>query len=252
MKKILCLLLAVCLLTALNACGKKQDTQTEAAVEESTEAVTEPAQDTPAETEAETPAGEAEPVTEEAEVPAEEDGQNPVMNFVGPYASGRAHAMVEAEGSDRAKITIEWGDSANALVRWVMSGTLDPDTLTVEYYNCVRSYVTYKEDGSVESETAEYENGTGTIIFDGGSSFTWKGNQSEQENLVFAWAFETEDAGQSASTMTVYTADGTPVEVTEDSDGTWLTADQVRYYLGEDGVLRARGAEDLHLEKPAA
>ena len=250
MKKILCLLLALCLLTALNACGKKQEAQPETEVP--AEETAEPAQDTPAETEAEPPVDVAEPVPEEAEAPAEEDGQNPVMNFIGPYVSGRAHAMVEAEGSDRAKITIEWGDSANSLARWVMSGTLDLDTLTVEYYNCVRSYVTYKEDGSVESETAEYENGTGTITFDGGSSFTWKGNQSEQEDLVFEWSFEPEDAEQSESTTTVYTAAGTPVEVTEDSDGTWLTADQVRYYLGEDGVLRARGAEDLYLEKPAA
>ena len=81
------------------------------------------------------------------------DGQNPVMNWVGEYAAGRAHALVECQGSDEARITIEWGDSAWSLGRWIMSGRLDEDTQTVEYSDCVYSYVVYTDEGELESET---------------------------------------------------------------------------------------------------
>ncbi len=124
------------------------------------------------------------------EFTAEEDGQNPVMNVIGPYASGRARAMVEADGMENARISIEWGASAWELAKWVMSGRFDPETMTVSYTDCVKSILVYKEDGSLESETIEYENGTGTIVFDGENSFTWKGDQSEQEDLVFEWSWE--------------------------------------------------------------
>ena len=54
----------------------------------------------------------------------------------------------------------------------------------------------------------------------------------------------------SKKTMTVYHGDGSDETVTEDSDGTWLTAGGKRYYLGDDGILRARGEEDLYVNNP--
>ena len=79
MKKVLSLLLALTMIFALAACAAK----------------TEPS------------GSEAEP----AETPAE-DGQNPVMNFVGNYACDRASILVEADGADGAKISVQWGSSA--------------------------------------------------------------------------------------------------------------------------------------------
>ena len=125
----------------------------------------------------------------QASVAAEEDGQNPVMNFIGEYAADRAHALVEAEGAENAKITIEWGDSAWSLARWVMSGKFDEATLTVRYDNCVKTFVTYGDDGELVSEETEYEAGTGAIVFGEGLSFTWKGDQDALEDLVFEWSF---------------------------------------------------------------
>lgn len=121
-----------------------------------------------------------------------DDGQNPVMNVIGPYVSDRARAQVECLGDDSAKITIEWSGSAWDLARWVMSGRFDTETLTVEYTDCVKTIVTYADDGSVVSEEVEYENGTGRVVFDGESGFTWKGDQSEQEDLVFEWSWDPE------------------------------------------------------------
>ena len=116
------------------------------------------------------------------------DGQNPVMNFIGSYVSGRAGALIEPEGTDSARITIEWGSSAWELGRWVMSGRFDQDSMSVAYSNCVMTNVTYNEDGSVDSETTEYEDGTGRIIFGEDLTFTWHDDQSDREDMIFEWS----------------------------------------------------------------
>ncbi len=125
----------------------------------------------------------------------DDDGQNPVMNFVGEYACDRAHALVEALGAEDALITIEWGSSAWELARWVITGTLDTDTLTVAYSDAVKSVVTYDDNGEVTDEKVEYEDGTGTIVFGEDNSFTWHEDGADRDDPVFAWAFESEDPG---------------------------------------------------------
>ena len=50
--------------------------------------------------------------------------------------------------------------------------------------------------------------------------------------------------------MFAYTADGAEIRLTEDSDGTWLSPDGAKYYLSDDGVLRARGYDDLFTTNP--
>ncbi len=119
-----------------------------------------------------------------------EDGQNPVMNFIGPYVCDRARALVEADGSDGARITIKWGSSAWELGRWVIAGPFDADTLTVDYTDCVMSVLTYGDDGELKSEAVEYENGTGRIVFDGAGSFTWHDDMSERDDMVFEWSWD--------------------------------------------------------------
>ncbi len=122
----------------------------------------------------------------------EESGQNPVMNFVGDYVSGRARAHIEAEGKDSARVVIEWGGSAWELGRWVMSGPLDLTTLRVNYVNCVHTELVYNDEGELESETTVYEDGTGYFAYTGGLGFTWHDDQ-EDRDMVFEWAFEPEE-----------------------------------------------------------
>ena len=120
------------------------------------------------------------------------DGQNPVMNFIGPYAWSRASAMVEAAGSNGARISIDWASSAAEGSRWVMTGELDTETLTVKYTDCVKTDYVFGEDGEIESETVQYENGTGTITFhdDGPLTFTWQDDMENiAEDAVFEWNF---------------------------------------------------------------
>ena len=120
---------------------------------------------------------------------AESEGwQNPVMNFIGQYRCDRARALVECFGYDEAWITIEWGSSAWELARWIIVGRLDTDTLTISYSGCSKSIVTYDESGELESEEMEYEDGTGTIVFGDGGTFTWHEDQSDYGvDMVFEW-----------------------------------------------------------------
>ena len=123
---------------------------------------------------------------------AEEDGQNPIMNFVGPYACDRASMMVEASGQSDAKITIDWASSASENTEWVITGTFDVDTMTVDYADAVKTNYVYNGDGSVESQDVEYSDGAGRIVFsdDGSLSCTWE-NDSEPDigSMEFSWSF---------------------------------------------------------------
>ena len=116
------------------------------------------------------------------------DWQNPVMNFVGEYQCDRAHAVVECSGYEDAWITIDWAGSAAEYAHWDISGRLDPETLTIEYFGCAKSHLTYDENGEIVSQEQEYGDGTGTIVFKEDGTFTWHEDQSETgDDLVFEW-----------------------------------------------------------------
>ena len=57
-------------------------------------------------------------------------------------------------------------------------------------------------------------------------------------------------AQATGATITLYYQDGSKETLSEDSDGTYLASNGARYYLGEDGVYRARGYEDLYTSMP--
>ena len=69
-------------------------------------------------------------------------------------------------------------------------GEVDPETLTLEYENIPMDVIVYGEDGEIESETQQYDNGSGTIVFTkDGPGFTWHDNMEEdREDVVFEWA----------------------------------------------------------------
>ena len=121
-----------------------------------------------------------------------EEGQNPVMGFIGPYAYGRAGMYIEAGGGHDARVSVAWGSSAGEHSEWSMSGPFDEKTLTITYSNCVRKDIVFNENGDVESETIAYENGTGTITFldNGDLSLVWKDDQDHMaDDGVFTWSF---------------------------------------------------------------
>ena len=115
---------------------------------------------------------------------SDSEESNSAASLAGTYAVDRATATVETEGENGVRITIEWGDSAWSLARWVMSGVLDEETMRVTYADCISSQVTYAEDDSVE-ELVMYINGTGSVQFPSDNTLVWLGDQSEQEDLTF-------------------------------------------------------------------
>ncbi len=123
--------------------------------------------------------------------PAEEDGQNPVMNFIGRYGSmeNQTFILVEASGSDGAKFSMEKATGFSTRTRWEITGRFDPDTLTVAYENGVKTLVefTYEGDKEVSHETVEYDNGTGTFVFTEDLTLIWHEDQANGEDLVFTW-----------------------------------------------------------------
>ena len=119
----------------------------------------------------------------------EGDGQNPIMNFVGTYASGRASILVEPDGMQESKFTIMWGSSAAETSEWTMSGVLNTETLTVDYTNGVRKNLVFNEDGSVASEEIVYENGKGSFKFDESNKLIWTDEQEHAaDDMVFEFA----------------------------------------------------------------
>lgn len=117
-----------------------------------------------------------------------DDGQNPVMNFIGCYLCDRAEIVIGAEGDDEALVTVTWGSSAFENSSWVMNGTFDPETLQIEYHDCVRTDYVYSEEGEVTSEEEVYTGGHGFITFAEGDTLTltW---QDDQEHIADGMTF---------------------------------------------------------------
>ena len=116
------------------------------------------------------------------------DWQNPVMNVVGEYQCGRAHASIECFGFDEAFITIDWGSSARELTRWIIVGKLDTKSRTIHYSGASKVNLVYDEDGEVSGEEPVYDDGTGAIVFRDDWSFEWHEDQAESgDGMVFEW-----------------------------------------------------------------
>jgi len=124
----------------------------------------------------------------ESNADSDDEFQNPTMNFIGPYVADGAEMEVSASGKSDAEFKVTWSKEDSEVSVWTMSGELNADTFTVEYVNCVKKDYVYNEDGSVGSETAVYDDGTGRIIFnpqDG--TLVW---EDEKEHAADALIFE--------------------------------------------------------------
>lgn len=128
--------------------------------------------------------------TEPVETPVEDDGQNPVMNFVGVYSTEyNTEALVEADGADGAKITVTWAGSPWFHNQTVMSGPFDPETLTMTFANSTLTEYTYNSDGSVAEEKTSYTSGTGRAVFDPADNTLTVTEEFESGNIetVYTW-----------------------------------------------------------------
>ena len=129
-------------------------------------------------------------VSDETSTDIEDDGQNPIMNFVGPYVADRATINIEADGTDGAKATVSWASSATENSEWVMTGTFNAETLVFEYSDCTKTNTVYDDDGNVTSTEEVYTDGSGSMQFEDGDilSLTWQDDEENAgEGMVFTF-----------------------------------------------------------------
>lgn len=121
-----------------------------------------------------------------------EDGQNPVMNFIGEYAdkvSERAMMTISCVGETGALVEIEWANSAADGVKWVLSCDFDADAGIFTYTEGVRKLYTCDEEGNLTyGEIQEGLQGTLTVQEDG--TITWEAEGSDADNgCVFEYCY---------------------------------------------------------------
>ena len=122
---------------------------------------------------------------------APDDGQSPIMNYVGYYVCDRANVFISADGEEGASAIVTWSSSAWENSTWMMSGTFDPETLQFEYHDCVKTDYVYDDSGEETSQTEVYTGGHGFMFFKEGDplSLTWQDDQEKiAEGMVFEYA----------------------------------------------------------------
>lgn len=129
-------------------------------------------------------------------------GQNPVMNWSGPYidSENKDFSMfVEAGAEDTSDctITVTQETGLNQATKWYMEGTLDTETMTIEYTGCRKAACKLDNNGNVISETDEYDNGTGRfVINEMDQSISWTDDVEDAgKDLSFTFSFDYENAG---------------------------------------------------------
>lgn len=126
--------------------------------------------------------------TDEAAGP--QDGQNPVMNFVGIYSMEYStEALVEADGAEGAKITVTWAGSPWFHNQTVMSGPFDPETLTMTFTNATLTEYTYASDATITEEKTSYTDGKGHAVFNPADNTLTITEEFESGNMdtVYTW-----------------------------------------------------------------
>lgn len=122
------------------------------------------------------------------DVDVEMDGQNPAMNFIGPWAdkiSERATLMVSALEQNDAMFEVEWSDGAESGTIWTLYCTYDEASGSFVYDEGVRKEYTCNEDG--EFTYGEIEEGLkGAFVPQEDGTLKWN---AEGMDCVFEFAF---------------------------------------------------------------
>ena len=133
---------------------------------------------------------------------ADDGGQNPMMNWTGPYidTGNKDFTMfIEAGAEDTSDctVTITQETGLNQATNWYIEGALDTDTMTIEYTGCRKAAGYLDKNGNVVSEENEYEDGTGRLVInEEDQSITWTDDVEDAgKGLSFTFSFDYENAG---------------------------------------------------------
>lgn len=130
--------------------------------------------------------------SQESEMPVSEDNLVPDVSismpgepfkFEGKYYSDRCYISFEKGEGDKVNIKAGWSGSYNMAEEWTMTGTYDSASYCIEYTDCVKKDVVYKDVNEVEKEDTIYSDGTGTFLFSiSGDSVTWTDKKEDVAN----------------------------------------------------------------------
>ena len=118
-----------------------------------------------------------------AEPASGEDGQNPVMNIIGNYMNDRLSATIEATGTNGAKVTAYWGETARDGFQWELTGTFDDAANRINYTDAKKTSVTYTDVDVFEVNEVVFENGKGYIQVNDDYTLTW--NDEQDPDMAF-------------------------------------------------------------------
>ena len=165
---------------------KKEDKTTEAKKEETTEAKKDETTEAKVEETTAFDTEEGPTTAEDADTSIDPQASaNAAMNFIGPYTCGRATANVSVSSDGIVSIEISNPFDAATVYHWTMSGKMNPDTLTVEFENCIKIVEHLDpEEGQPDRESA-YKYGAGMLSF----------ADTDDADPTFVWYDETENAG---------------------------------------------------------
>ena len=170
-KKIVALLAALAMIFAFTACGEQQSQSPQQSTG-SSEKPGAAAQPEPAASGAEEQPGSGtdapEPWTpSENEPPRYTSGEgNPFKALEGMYqdeAGQRASMVVSAYEDSAAIVSVSWADSASETNDWIMYAEMDEDGGGFSYDVCIKTHISFSEDGEATEETI-YEDGTGRFV----------------------------------------------------------------------------------------
>lgn len=139
---------------------------------------------------------ETEPVTpavEDAEAAAKLEAQashvfahNPVMDYTGDYYNNKTTLLVEADGEEKAMLTVVLANGKNTQTIFTANTKFDEETNSLVYTNGTKKLVKLDKDGNVISEKEIYSNDTGRFVL-GAKKAVWTDSNEQVSNLVFAF-----------------------------------------------------------------
>ena len=121
--------------------------------------------------------------------------------ILGVYGTGRASMSVDEFDAGRLTVEVDWSSSAAEMAVWTMSGDYDAETKTMTYENGVKAVRVFREDGEIDKETVEYEDGKGKIVFDADKhTAVWTDEKEHAaDDMVFEHTVEPSVSGKNMS-----------------------------------------------------
>ena len=118
--------------------------------------------------------------------------RNPVMDFTGDYSNDKTTLTVEADGEEKAVMTVVLAEDKNTQTVLTANTKFDDFSGSLTYSNGTKKIVKFDRSGNVVSEKEIYANGTGKIVF-GAQKALWTDDNEQVSNLVFS--FDTTEEG---------------------------------------------------------